>query len=236
MWVKKTNGGIHLHKGAAAAAKSLQSCPTLCDPIDGSPPGSPVPGILQPRTLEWVHKGKEASKWTNWSFWPRSCLEVGSWRRASLLEKEWKGSPFWEWLGPQGLKENRPSSLASYQKRPDDAVRDAADGLAGALNSLPQEEVTFIQRCLCVSRSATVCDPRDCSPPGSFVHGDSQGRNTGVGCRSLLQGIFPTQGSNPGLLHCRQILYGLKQNGSPFLQRKTPQIFSINSAFYPVSP
>ena len=39
---------------AAAAAKSLQSCPTLCDPIDGSPPGSPVPGILQAITLEWV--------------------------------------------------------------------------------------------------------------------------------------------------------------------------------------
>ena len=39
---------------AAAAAKSLQSCPTLCDPIDGSPPGCPVPGILQARTLEWV--------------------------------------------------------------------------------------------------------------------------------------------------------------------------------------
>ena len=39
---------------AAAAAKSLQSCSTLCDPIDGSPPGSPVPGILQARTLEWV--------------------------------------------------------------------------------------------------------------------------------------------------------------------------------------
>ena len=39
---------------AAAAAKSLQSCPTPCDPIDGSPPGSPVPGILQARTLEWV--------------------------------------------------------------------------------------------------------------------------------------------------------------------------------------
>ena len=38
----------------ASAAKSLQSCPTVCDPIDGSPPGSPVPGILQARTLEWV--------------------------------------------------------------------------------------------------------------------------------------------------------------------------------------
>ena len=44
----------HFITTAAAAAKSLQSCPTLCDPIDGSPPGCPVPGILQARTLEWV--------------------------------------------------------------------------------------------------------------------------------------------------------------------------------------
>ena len=52
-------GGIFTNKppaaaAVAAAAKSLQSCPTLCDPIDGSPPGSPVPGILQARTLDWV--------------------------------------------------------------------------------------------------------------------------------------------------------------------------------------
>ena len=46
---------------AAAAAKSLQSCPTLCDPIDGSPPGSPIPGILKARTLEWV--AISFSKW-----------------------------------------------------------------------------------------------------------------------------------------------------------------------------
>ena len=45
---------ILVDSAAAAAAKSLQLCPTLCDPIDGSPPGSPVPGILQARTLEWV--------------------------------------------------------------------------------------------------------------------------------------------------------------------------------------
>ena len=45
---------IHTYAAAAAAAKSLQSCPTLCDPIDGSPIGSSVPGILQARTLEWV--------------------------------------------------------------------------------------------------------------------------------------------------------------------------------------
>ena len=44
----------HASDTAAAAAKSLQSCPSLCDPRDGSPPGSPVPGILQARTLEWV--------------------------------------------------------------------------------------------------------------------------------------------------------------------------------------
>ena len=45
----------YLHvKEPAATATSLQSCPTLCDPIDGSPPGSPIPGILQARTLEWV--------------------------------------------------------------------------------------------------------------------------------------------------------------------------------------
>ena len=49
----------------------------------------------------------------------------------------------------------------------------------------------------------------DCSPPGFSVHGDSPGTNTGVGCHSLLQGIFPNQGSNPGLPHCRQILHHL---------------------------
>ena len=47
-------GTIHSMPAAAAAAKSLQSCPTLCNPIDSSPPGSPNPGILQARTLEWV--------------------------------------------------------------------------------------------------------------------------------------------------------------------------------------
>ena len=45
---------FNMLSAAAAAAKSLQSCPTLCDPIDGSPPGSPIPEILQARTLEWV--------------------------------------------------------------------------------------------------------------------------------------------------------------------------------------
>ena len=61
---------------------------------------------------------------------------------------------------------------------------------------------------LCCSVShVQLCDPLDCGPPSSSVHGDSPGKNTGVGCHALLQGIFPTQGLNPGLLHCRQVLY-----------------------------
>ena len=52
--VKKNIDNTAATAATVAAAKSLQSCPTLCDPRDGSPPGSPVPGILQARTLEWV--------------------------------------------------------------------------------------------------------------------------------------------------------------------------------------
>jgi len=55
----------------------------------------------------------------------------------------------------------------------------------------------------------------DCILPGSSVHGDSPGKNPGVGCDALLQGIFSTQESNRGLLHCREILYQLSYQGSP---------------------
>ena len=65
----------------AAAAKSLQSCPTLCDPIDGSPPGSPVPGILQARTLEWV-----AISFSNAWKWK---VQVKSLSRVLLLATLW---------------------------------------------------------------------------------------------------------------------------------------------------
>ena len=59
------------------------------------------------------------------------------------------------------------------------------------------------------------CDPMDCSPPGSSVCGNSPGKNTEVGCHALLQGIFLTLGSNPGLPHWRLILYHLSHQGSP---------------------
>jgi len=66
---------------APAAAKLLQSCPTLCDPVDGSPPGSPVPGILQARTLEWV-----AISFTNAWKWK---VKVESLSRLQLLATPW---------------------------------------------------------------------------------------------------------------------------------------------------
>ena len=69
--------------------------------------------------------------------------------------------------------------------------------------------VVQVQQCL------TLCDPRDCSLPGSSVHGDSPGKSTRVGCHALLKGIFPTQEVNPSLLHYRQILHHLSHQGSP---------------------
>ena len=69
-----------------------------------------------------------------------------------------------------------------------------------------------------------------CSPPGSSVHRDSPSKNIGVGCYALLQGIFPTQGLNSGLPHCRQILYCLSYQGSQkrlntFLYKLVKKIF-----------
>ena len=61
--------------------------------------------------------------------------------------------------------------------------------------------------CLVTQPCPTLCNPWTGSPSGSSVHGDAPGKNTGVDCHALLQGIFPTQRSNPGLPHCRWILY-----------------------------
>ena len=70
--------------------------------------------------------------------------------------------------------------------------------------------------CLVAQSCPTLHNPLDCSPPSSSIHGDSPGKNTGVGCYILLQGTFPTQGSNLGLPHCRQTLYHLSHQGSPY--------------------
>ena len=69
--------------------------------------------------------------------------------------------------------------------------------------------------CLVVQSCPTLCNHMDCSPPGSSVHGDSPGKNTGVGCHALLQVIFLTQRSNPDLPHCRAESLLTEPLGSP---------------------
>ena len=69
--------------------------------------------------------------------------------------------------------------------------------------------------CLVTQLCLTLFNPVDCSLSSSSVHGDSPGQNTGMGCHALLQGIFQTQGLNPGLPHCRWVLYHLSHQGSP---------------------
>ena len=67
---------ITMSQYAAAAAKSLQPCPTLCDPIDGSPPGSPIPGILQPRTLGGLPFPSPMHESEKWKWVAQSCLTL----------------------------------------------------------------------------------------------------------------------------------------------------------------
>ena len=116
---------------AAAAAKSLQSCPTLCDPIDGSPSGCPVPGILQARTLEWVAISfSNAWKWkvkvkslsrvrlfaTPWTAAYQAPPSVGFSR-----QEHWSGLPLpskwnlfmWSRNG-EGIREQNKNRLESY--------------------------------------------------------------------------------------------------------------------------
>ena len=101
--VQPQKGCLCLPQVTAAAAKSLQSCPTRCDPIDGSPPGDPVPGILQARTLEWVAisfsnawKGKVKVKllshvWPSVTPWTAACQAPPS--MGFSRQEYWSGVP-----------------------------------------------------------------------------------------------------------------------------------------------
>ena len=82
--------------------------------------------------------------------------------------------------------------------------------------SISKDAAKSLQSC------PTLCDPMDGSPPGSSVHGNSPGKNTGLVCQELLQKIFPTQVSNPGLLYSKWILYHLSHQGSPRKLEREP--------------
>ena len=147
-------------------AKSLQSRPTLCNPMDCSLPGSSVHGILQARILEWV-----AMPSSRGSLRAKDQIQVC---KQILYHLSHQGSPrILEWVVyPFSRGSSRPRDLTQVSHT------------TGGFFFLPA------------------------GPPG-------KPKNTGVGSLSLLQGIFPTQGSNQGLLHCGWILYQLSHKGSP---------------------
>ena len=84
--------------------------------------------------------------------------------------------------------------------------------------------------CLVTQSCLTLCNPIDCGRPGSSVRGDFQGKNTRVCCHALLQGIFLTQGLNPGLSNCKKILYHLSHQGSPRTLKWVSYPFSRGSS------
>ena len=93
----------------------------------------------------------------------------------------------------------------------------------------------LLRSCALLLSLVQLCNPKDSSLPGSSVHGDSPGKNTGVGCHirgylTLLQGIFTTQGLNPSLLHCWRILYHLSQQGRPRILEWVAYPFSRGSS------
>ena len=145
-------------KPAAAAAKSFQSCPTLCNPIDSSPTGSPIPGILQARTLEWI-----AISFSNAWKWK---VKVNH----SVVSNSSR---------PHGLQ---PTRLLHPWDFPGKSTGVGCHCLLQFMKVKSESEVT--QSCL------TLCDPIDCSPPGSSIHGIFPGKSTGVGCHCLLQSLL----------------------------------------------
>ena len=196
-----------------AAAKMLQSCPTLCDPIAGSPPGSPVPGILQARTLEWVAisfsnawkwKGKVKSLSRVWLLaipWTAAYQAPPS--MGFSRQEYWSGVPL---PSPKDLSVI-PEILKLLRRK--QAIYSFTLVLAFFfffldLSSQRRKVKWKLLSCVRLFVTHGPCSPRN-----------SPGQNTGVGSLSLLQGIFPTQGSNPSLPHSRQFLYQLSHKPNP---------------------
>ena len=194
----KRSGAADMNPAAAAAAaaaaapKSLHLCPTLWDPKDGSPPGSTVPGILQARTLKWV-----AISFSNAWKWK---VKVKSLSHVWLFATPWTAA----YQAPPSMGFSRQEYL--------EWVAIAFSGYEPYFigNSL-RKDMQLSREWVSVSCSV-VSDslwPHGLLPARLLCPWDFSGRNTGVGCQFLLQEIFPTQGLNLCLLHCRQILYHL---------------------------
>ena len=135
---------------------------------------------------------------------------------------------------PQGGHSLVPRDIFLVVNSPMGKVR-ASEWVSGFLNGVGYFErnsfLSYAVLCLFTQSCLTFCDPMDYSLPGSSVYGDSPGKKTKVGFHAFLQRIFPTQGSNWGVLHCRQILYQLSYQRSSYLPH--PEYWSIlNTDFW----
>ena len=137
-------------------------------------------------------------------------------------QEHWSGLPF-----------PSPGDLPNPGIKPTSLMSPVLTGMSFTTSTTCKAPDLFML-CVClVSQSCpTACNPMDCNPPGSSVHGDSPSKNTEVGCHFLLQGIFPTQGSNPGLPHYRQTLYCLSQQGSPSTYKTNNKFLNDPEGWY----
>ena len=176
----------------SAAAKSFQSCPTLCDPVDGSPPGSPVPGILQARTLEWA-----AISFSNAWKWK---VKVKSLSRVWLPATPWTAA------------HQAPLSMGPSRREHWSGVPVMAH--FSIIYNILLFIFTRIYKRACVSAKLLqyvwLCDPMDHSPPGSSVHGILQARILKwVAMHSSREFSRPWDWTQVSYISCtgRQVLY-----------------------------
>ena len=104
-------------------------------------------------------------------------------------------------------------AVSSSRDLPDSGIEPRSPVLQAGSLPLSHQGSSSVNLCMCVwllQPCLTLSDTMDCSRPGSTVQGDSPDKKTRMGCYALLQRIFLTQGSNPGLLHCKQIFYRLE--------------------------
>ena len=197
------------------------SCLTLCSPTDYSPPGSFVHEISQARILKWVaiFFSRGSSQLRDWT------SNLLQWQKDSLPLSH-QGSPAYEITQP--IKANHPifQAALAFCNEPHPVC-----GMYVSQNISTSYTITltfvefllhwaiknlsFIKsskkvKVLVTQLCPTLCDPMDCSPPGSSVYEIFQARIL----ERVLQGIFLTQGLNPGRLHCRHILYHLSHQGT----------------------
>ena len=161
-----------------------KSCPTLCDSLDGNPPGSSVHGFSQARIPESV-----SISFSRGSSWPRDQTSK------SLA------------LAGRFFTTEQPGKLRMNMRIP------WSEGAQSHPN---------------------LCDPTDCSLLGFLCPWDFPGKSTGVGCHFLLQGIFPTQGLNPGFWHCRHTLHPLSHHINSWEYPKKDILQALN--WYNLNP